>query len=90
MKALWFIVWLIILLVFSFWIAGFLAFVYIILYPITVCIPALSVSSNFVRGLGRLLTVSHFCLQPVTDFLLKCIQFPKYCAENMMAGNPLF
>ncbi|CRK88119.1 CLUMA_CG001904, isoform A [Clunio marinus] len=68
-KALWFIIWLVILLIFSFWIAGFIAFFYIILYPITVCIPDLSV---------------------VTDFLLKCIQFPKICAENMMEGKPLF
>jgi hypothetical protein len=43
-KALWFIIWLIILLIFSFWIAGFIAFFYIILYPITVCIPDIAVS----------------------------------------------
>ncbi|CAG9806592.1 unnamed protein product [Chironomus riparius] len=68
-KIVWSIIWLIILIIFSFWIATFLAFFYIILFPITVCIPDISV---------------------VTDFLLKCIQFPKYCAENMMAGTALF
>lgn len=43
-NVLWFIIWLIILVIFSFWIAGLLAFFYIILYPLTVCIPAISVS----------------------------------------------
>jgi hypothetical protein len=50
-KALWFIIWLIILLIFSFWIAGFIAFFYIILYPVTVCIPDLSVGFNLVSTL---------------------------------------
>lgn len=47
-NVLWFIIWLIILIIFSFWIAGFLAFFYIILYPITVCIPAISVSLDII------------------------------------------
>jgi hypothetical protein len=45
-KALWFVIWLIILIIFSFWVATFLAFFYIILYPITVCIPDIAVSTT--------------------------------------------
>lgn len=62
-KALWFVIWLIILLIFSFWIAGFLAFFYIILYPITVCIPALSVSFVTIK------------LNSIIDNWLKCFIF---------------
>lgn len=90
-NVLWFIIWLIILIIFSFWIAGFLAFFYIILYPITVCIPAISVSLEIIYAYFLAAICSMFLFQqPLTDFLLKCIQFPKYCAESMMAGKPLF
>lgn len=41
---LWFIIWLVILIFLSFFVAGFCAGWYIIIYPITVCIPGLSVS----------------------------------------------
>lgn len=41
---LWFIIWLILLIV-SFFIAGFCAGWYIFVHPLTVCIPAVSVSS---------------------------------------------
>lgn len=61
-KALWFVIWLIILLIFSFWIAGFIAFFYIILYPVTVCIPDLSVSfksSQVSRNLSNKCFHSH-------------------------------
>lgn len=91
-KIVWSILWLLILLIFAFWIAGFIAFFYIILYPITVCIPDLSVSKvifcSIMFNLNRLFLIDSF--QAVTDFLLKCIQFPKYCAENMINGTPLF
>ena len=40
---LWFIVWLLILIFISFEVAGICSFFYIILLPVTVCIPDLSV-----------------------------------------------
>ncbi|KAJ9582454.1 hypothetical protein L9F63_003147 [Diploptera punctata] len=66
---LWFIIWLLILIFISFEVAGFCAFFYIFLYPVTVCIPDLSA---------------------LTDFLLKGVQFPYYCAKGMMEGQSLF
>jgi len=41
---LWSIIWLIILILFAFFVGGFFAFFYIILYPLTVCIPDFAVS----------------------------------------------
>lgn len=40
---LWFVIWLLILIFISFEVAGFCAGFYIIILPITVCIPDLSV-----------------------------------------------
>ncbi|CAO1423500.1 unnamed protein product [Diamesa hyperborea] len=66
---LWVILWLIILILVAFFVAGFCATWYIIIYPLTVCVPDIAV---------------------VTDFLLKAVQFPHFCAKNMMEGTPLF
>lgn len=43
---LWFIIWLVLLIFLSFFVAAFCAGWYIIIYPITVCIPGLSVSCS--------------------------------------------
>lgn len=43
---LWFIIWLILLII-SFFIAGFCAGWYIFVHPLTVCIPAVSVSTAY-------------------------------------------
>jgi hypothetical protein len=44
---LWFIVWLLIFIFISFEVAGFCAFFYILILPITVCIPDISVGEKF-------------------------------------------
>lgn len=44
MNPLWSIIWLLILIFIAFFVAAFCAGWYILLYPLTVCIPALSVS----------------------------------------------
>jgi hypothetical protein len=44
---LWFIIWLLILIFISFEVAGFCAFFYILILPITVCIPDISVGKKF-------------------------------------------
>lgn len=38
---------------------------------------------------NKYLTLSNFFQSPC-NFLLKCIQFPHYCAAGMMAGKPIF
>ena len=47
--AFWFVIWLLILIFISFEVAGFCAGFYIIILPITVCIPDLSVRGQIVN-----------------------------------------
>lgn len=42
----WFVIWLLVLIFISFEVAGICAFFYIIILPITVCIPDLSVFTD--------------------------------------------
>jgi len=61
MGALWVIIWLLILIFISFEVAGFCAFFYIILLPITVCIPELSVCGQIANYYLLSLLLHHAC-----------------------------
>jgi uncharacterized membrane protein YfhO len=65
---------------FSFIIACFCCFWYILIYPCTVCIDALSVS--LYRKEANISLTNPF--QGYTDLLLKGIQLPHYCAQKMV------
>ncbi|XP_023025071.2 uncharacterized protein [Leptinotarsa decemlineata] len=52
------IIWFIILIVVSFWIAGFCAGLYIFVHPLSVCIPPLSGLSDF---LLTVIQFPHYC-----------------------------
>ncbi|KAK4877148.1 hypothetical protein RN001_009654 [Aquatica leii] len=62
------LIWLLILIFISFWVAGFCFYFYVLLYTLAVCITALN---------------------GICETLLAGIQFPHYCAEQMMNGTPL-
>ncbi|XP_041786260.1 uncharacterized protein LOC121601501 [Anopheles merus] len=57
---IWCIFWLIVLWFFGFWVSCVCAFFYALIYPITVCIPALSgVSDILLKGAQ----FAHYCAQ---------------------------
>lgn len=87
---LWFIIWLVLLIFLSFFVAAFCAGWYIIIYPITVCIPGLSVSGFVDSRKPLIMTTFYFYFQGITDLLLQGIQFPHYCASGMMECRSLF
>lgn len=94
---LWFIIWLVILVIVGFPVAFFCAGWYVVLYPLTVCIPALSVSllphpigSNIRCWHLTLHRFFHRFLQGLTDFLLQGTQFTHYAAQSMMECRSLF
>jgi hypothetical protein len=62
------LIWLLILIFLSFWIAGIAAGLYVIVYCIEACVPDIKVLS---------------------EILLKGVQFPHYCAKQMLDGAPL-
>ncbi|XP_052867638.1 uncharacterized protein LOC128273658 [Anopheles cruzii] len=61
---LWSIIWLIVLIVVGFWVALFCAGWYVLIYPLTVCIPDVSVVSDFLL-LGAQFT--HFCAKSMME-----------------------
>ena len=65
---LWSLCWLIVLVFIAWPLAGFFAFIYIILLPFSACIAP---------------------LKDICDPLLKCLQFPLTCAQNMMSMEEL-
>ncbi|KAF9824070.1 hypothetical protein SFRURICE_020336 [Spodoptera frugiperda] len=58
------IIWLIILIIVAFWIAGFAAGLYIILLPFTVCIEALSGLTDFLLSVVQF---PRFCAQRMME-----------------------
>ncbi|ETN63068.1 uncharacterized protein LOC126573045 [Anopheles aquasalis] len=61
---LWSIIWLIVLIVVGFWVAFFCAGWYVLIYPLTVCIPDVSVVSDFLL-LGAQFT--HWCAKAMME-----------------------
>ncbi|CAG0925788.1 unnamed protein product [Notodromas monacha] len=62
------LLWLLILFFFSFYLAGFCAWWYVIILPCSACIDSCT---------------------PLSDKLLKGVQFPYFCAKCMVAGKSL-
>uniref|UniRef100_A0A2H1WBN4 SFRICE_010911 n=1 Tax=Spodoptera frugiperda TaxID=7108 RepID=A0A2H1WBN4_SPOFR len=58
------IIWLIILIIVAFWIAGFAAGLYIIILPFTVCIEALSGLTDFLLSVVQF---PRFCAQRMME-----------------------
>ncbi|XP_058116438.1 uncharacterized protein LOC131288609 [Anopheles ziemanni] len=61
---LWSVIWLIVLIVVGFWVAFFCAGWYVIFYPLTVCVPDISVVSDFLL-MGAQFT--HFCAKSMME-----------------------
>ena len=96
----WGVVWCLVLWFIGWPIAGFCAGFYILLLPFTVCIDGLKVTT-FLTFFSKTLLLNYslcnlylnrllfFFFQGLTDFLLKGIQLPHFCATHMMKGTPL-
>lgn len=83
------IIWLLVLIIVAFWISGFCAFWYIILYPLTVCVPDLSVVTDF---LLKIVQFPHYCELRIITLDKLSINLPSIItgADGMMSGKPLF
>jgi energy-coupling factor transporter transmembrane protein EcfT len=58
------ILWLVVLICFSYFVAGFCAFIYIWVYPLTVCFPALKdISDLMLQGLQ----FPHYCAEKMVS-----------------------
>ena len=97
----WGVVWCLVLWFIGWPIAGFCAGFYILLLPFTVCIDGLKVTilKKVQSFIGQLFNLTNMCklylnciflfFQGLTDFLLKGIQLPHFCATHMMKGTPV-
>ncbi|GAB0093125.1 uncharacterized protein DMENIID0001_081890 [Sergentomyia squamirostris] len=61
---LWFVIWLLILIFIAFFVAAFCAGWYILVYPLTVCIPALSPISDLLLQGAQF---THYCAKAMME-----------------------
>lgn len=61
---LWSIIWLIVMIIVGFWVAFFCAGWYVLVYPLTVCIPDVAVVSDFLLKGAQFV---HYCAKNMVE-----------------------